>query len=222
MDHLLEKIARPFLPLVERISTKNVQASALLWSGSQPLTWSSVNWNSVNWNSVNWNSVNWNSVNWNSVNWNSDYWGSTGSNLLSTMADESQVNEQTNPVKTETEVVEPPTEVTADELDLIPSMMGDLTPAFSGGMSDLFTIDQLMVPALDLDVPLALPPLGNPLQLVEPGPVDIYSTSVSSIQEIQQLLRTGGSFPAATSVGTIASDASLMAAASICRPALSR
>lgn len=47
-----------------------VQASQLLWTGSQPVTWGSVNWNSVNWNSVNWNSVN-----WNSVNWNSDYWG---------------------------------------------------------------------------------------------------------------------------------------------------
>ena len=52
-----------------------VAASQLLWTGSSPLTWGSVNWNSVNWNSVNWNSVNWNSVNWNSVNWNSDYWG---------------------------------------------------------------------------------------------------------------------------------------------------
>ncbi|MDQ6695090.1 MAG: S8 family peptidase [Chloroflexota bacterium] len=49
-------------------------ASQMLWTGSQPITWGSVNWNSVNWNSVNWNSVNWNSVNWNSVNWNSDYW----------------------------------------------------------------------------------------------------------------------------------------------------
>jgi serine protease AprX len=53
----------------------NLTASQLLWTGSQPVTWGSVNWNSVNWNSVNWNSVNWNSVNWNSVNWNSDYWG---------------------------------------------------------------------------------------------------------------------------------------------------
>ncbi len=51
-----------------------LQASQLLWTGSTPVTWGSVNWNSVNWNSVNWNSVNWNSVNWNSVNWNSDYW----------------------------------------------------------------------------------------------------------------------------------------------------
>ncbi|HKZ86243.1 MAG TPA: S8 family peptidase [Anaerolineae bacterium] len=50
-------------------------ASQLLWSGTEPVTWGSVNWNSVNWNSVNWNSVNWNSVNWNSVNWNSAHWG---------------------------------------------------------------------------------------------------------------------------------------------------
>jgi len=52
-----------------------LQASQMLWSGSEPVTWGSVNWNSVNWNSVNWNSVNWNSVNWNSVNWNSTHWG---------------------------------------------------------------------------------------------------------------------------------------------------
>ncbi len=55
-------------------SNVGLQASQLLWTGSQPITWSSVNWNSVNWNSVNWNSVNWNSVNWNSVNWNSETW----------------------------------------------------------------------------------------------------------------------------------------------------
>jgi serine protease AprX len=50
-------------------------ASQLLWTGSEPVAWNSVNWNSVNWGSVNWNSVNWNSVNWNSVNWNSVHWG---------------------------------------------------------------------------------------------------------------------------------------------------
>ena len=55
-------------------SNVGLQASQLLWTGSQPITWGSVNWNSVNWNSVNWNSVNWNSVNWNSVNWNSESW----------------------------------------------------------------------------------------------------------------------------------------------------
>ncbi|HLF24993.1 MAG TPA: S8 family peptidase [Anaerolineae bacterium] len=52
-----------------------LQASQLLWTGSQPVNWGSVTWNSVNWSSVNWSSVNWSSVNWSSVNWSSDYWG---------------------------------------------------------------------------------------------------------------------------------------------------
>lgn len=103
----------------------------------------------------------------------------------------------------------------ADELDFVPSMVGDFTPGFSGGVSDLFSIDQLMVPALDLDVPLVLPPLGSPLVLSEPGPVDIYSTSVRSIQEIQSLLRTGGAFPPATVVGNIPSTASLTTSGTI-------
>lgn len=51
-----------------------IQASALLWTGSEPVTWSSVSWNSVSWNSVSWNSVSWNSVSWNSVSWNSVHW----------------------------------------------------------------------------------------------------------------------------------------------------
>lgn len=52
-----------------------IPASQLLWTGSEPVTWTSANWNAVNWNAVNWNAVNWNAVNWNAVNWNSDYWG---------------------------------------------------------------------------------------------------------------------------------------------------
>jgi serine protease AprX len=52
-----------------------INASQLLWTGSDPVTWGSVAWNSVAWNSVAWNSVAWNSVAWNSVAWNSDYWG---------------------------------------------------------------------------------------------------------------------------------------------------
>ncbi|MEZ4865471.1 MAG: S8 family serine peptidase [Caldilineaceae bacterium] len=53
-----------------------VQASQMLWSGSNPITWGSVSWNSVSWNSVSWNSVSWNSVSWNSVSWNSVSWNS--------------------------------------------------------------------------------------------------------------------------------------------------
>jgi serine protease AprX len=51
-----------------------IEASQLLWSGDDPITWGSVNWGSVNWGSVNWGSVNWGSVNWGSVNWASDVW----------------------------------------------------------------------------------------------------------------------------------------------------
>ncbi len=53
-----------------------LQASQLLSSGSNPITWGSVSWNSVSWNSVSWNSVSWNSVSWNSVSWNSVSWNS--------------------------------------------------------------------------------------------------------------------------------------------------
>lgn len=60
-------------PTTESANT-GLEVNELLWTGSDPVTWGSVNWNSVNWNSVNWNSVNWNSVNWNSVNWNSTSW----------------------------------------------------------------------------------------------------------------------------------------------------
>lgn len=58
-----------------------IQASQLLWTGSNPVTWGSVSWNSVSWNSVSWNSVSWNSVSWNSVSWNSVSWNSLLSGL---------------------------------------------------------------------------------------------------------------------------------------------
>ncbi|MFN8490572.1 MAG: S8 family peptidase [Caldilineaceae bacterium] len=76
-----DKRTYPYLNVYKAVSGVTTQsantgiaASRLLWTGSNPLAWNSVNWNSVNWNSVNWNSVNWNSVNWNSVNWNSISW----------------------------------------------------------------------------------------------------------------------------------------------------
>ena len=53
-----------------------VAPSAMLTTGSEPITWGSVGWNSVGWNSVGWNSVGWNSVGWNSVGWNSVGWNS--------------------------------------------------------------------------------------------------------------------------------------------------
>lgn len=55
-------------------SNTGLEASQLLWTGSDPINWDSVNWGSVNWGSVNWGSVNWGSVNWGSVNWGSVDW----------------------------------------------------------------------------------------------------------------------------------------------------
>jgi serine protease AprX len=47
-----------------------ITASQLLWTGSTPPVWDSVQWGSVQWSSVQWGSVQ-----WGSVQWGSDYWG---------------------------------------------------------------------------------------------------------------------------------------------------
>ncbi len=52
-----------------------IAASQLLWTGSTPPAWDSVQWGSVQWGSVQWGSVQWGSVQWGSVQWGSDYWG---------------------------------------------------------------------------------------------------------------------------------------------------
>jgi serine protease AprX len=51
-----------------------ITASQLLWTGSTPVNWGSVQWGSVQWGSVQWGSVQWGSVQWGSVQWGSDYW----------------------------------------------------------------------------------------------------------------------------------------------------
>jgi serine protease AprX len=73
--------AYPYLDVYDAITTATtgtantgLEASQLLWTGDDPITWGSVNWGSVNWGSVNWGSVNWGSVNWGSVNWGSVSW----------------------------------------------------------------------------------------------------------------------------------------------------
>ena len=43
--------------------------SQLLWTGSEPITWTAVAWNAVAWNAVAWNAVAWNAVAWNNVYW---------------------------------------------------------------------------------------------------------------------------------------------------------
>ncbi|MGD9093702.1 MAG: S8 family peptidase, partial [Anaerolineales bacterium] len=69
----LDVFAAVTTPTTESANT-GLEASQLLWTGDEPVTWTSVAWNSVAWNSVAWNSVAWNSVAWNSVAWNSVAW----------------------------------------------------------------------------------------------------------------------------------------------------
>ena len=57
------------------MANTGTQASQLLWTGPNPITWESVSWNSVSWNSMDWSCVSWNSMTWSCVSWNSDYWG---------------------------------------------------------------------------------------------------------------------------------------------------
>jgi hypothetical protein len=85
----------------------------------------------------------------------------------------------------------------------VPGMIGDFFGGTSTALRGNFSLDRLMVPVNDLDSPNPLPPGGSLLTITEPGPVGIFSTSVSSIQEIQQLLRASSPFPGATQVGSI-------------------
>jgi serine protease AprX len=48
-----------------------IEASHLLFTGSNPAAWDSVDWGSVDWGSVDWGSVDWGSVDWGSVDWGS-------------------------------------------------------------------------------------------------------------------------------------------------------
>ena len=48
-----------------------IAASKLLFSGTNPAAWNSVDWGSVDWGSVDWGSVDWGSVDWGSVDWGS-------------------------------------------------------------------------------------------------------------------------------------------------------
>ncbi len=48
-----------------------IAASKLLFTGTNPAVWNSVDWGSVDWGSVDWGSVDWGSVDWGSVDWGS-------------------------------------------------------------------------------------------------------------------------------------------------------
>ena len=96
-----------------------------------------------------------------------------------------------------------------DKLDRTPSMIGDFFAGSSARFSGSSLIDRLLVVADDLDAPNPLPAAGAALSITEPGPVGIFRTSLTSIQDVQALLRAGAPLPAGALQGTIADNATL-------------
>lgn len=101
------------------------------------------------------------------------------------------------------------------DFDRIPGMMGDYFGGTRNTLRGNFTLDRLMVPVNDLDAPTPLPAGNSVLTITEAGPVGIFSTSVQSAQEIQQILRSGGTFPGAVQVGVINSNGTLTTALTV-------
>lgn len=96
-----------------------------------------------------------------------------------------------------------------------PAMIGDFfagTPLTLSGNSNL---DRLFVYANDLDVPNVLPSMGSSLSLSEPGPIGIYASSLTSVQDIQSLLRSSQPLPSSSLVGIINDNAVLTSVQSI-------
>ncbi len=100
-------------------------------------------------------------------------------------------------------------------LDRTPAMIGDFFVGESTSFSGSMVTDRLMVVANDLDAPNPLPGGGSTLVITEPGPVGIFSTSLSSIQDLQTLLRAGAPLPAATLEGTISDNATMTTIATV-------
>lgn len=96
-----------------------------------------------------------------------------------------------------------------------PNMIGDFFAGYRSGAVGASAVDRLFVIANDLDAPVALPPAGATLTITEPGPVGIFSSNVISVQQLQQILRSGAPFPAANLVGNVADNATLTTTMSI-------
>ena len=96
-----------------------------------------------------------------------------------------------------------------------PAMIGDF---YSGSLLRArgdAVIDRFLVLADDLDAPLVLPPPSSNLTISEPGPVGIFRTSVSSVQQLRTLLLNGSPIPPATLAGSINQNATLTTALTI-------
>ncbi|MCU0719362.1 MAG: hypothetical protein MUC83_06645 [Pirellula sp.] len=90
-----------------------------------------------------------------------------------------------------------------------PAMIGDFYAGSPLSLSGNSTLDRLFVYANDLDVPNVLPSGGSLLSLSEPGPIGIYSSSLTSSQDVQSLLRSSQPLPSSSLVGIINDNAVL-------------
>jgi len=88
-------------------------------------------------------------------------------------------------------------------------MIGDFFGGSPMGFRGSSTLDRLMILADDLDAPNVLPGGGSILTLTEPGPIGIFSSSLTSVQQLQTLFRAGGPIPGLTLQGTVNDNATL-------------
>ena len=93
--------------------------------------------------------------------------------------------------------------------DRVPGMIGDYFSGVPRHVTGRFELDRLFAIADDLDSPGTLPSSGALLTITESGPVGIFSSSLGSVLDLQQILRSGGSLPVATLEGQIADSATM-------------
>ncbi len=102
-----------------------------------------------------------------------------------------------------------------DTLYRTPAMIGD----FFGGTPLDFradaVLDRLVVIATDLNAPIPLPGGGSRLSISEPGPVGVFDSSLTSVQQLQAILQANGTLPPFTQVGSINTNATLVSALTI-------
>lgn len=90
-----------------------------------------------------------------------------------------------------------------------PAMMGDFFGGSPLGFRGDTVIDRAFIVADDLDAPLVLPGAGSTLTISEAGPVGVFRSSITSVQQLQAIFRAASPIPATTLVGTVNQNATL-------------
>ncbi|MFO0819076.1 MAG: hypothetical protein U1A77_14115 [Pirellulales bacterium] len=96
-----------------------------------------------------------------------------------------------------------------------PAMFGDFFAGPRLGFRADSVLDRVMIVADDLDAPFPLPNPANPLTVTENGPVGIFTSSVTSVQQLQALYRAGSPIPPVVLVGAVNDNATMTSVGSI-------